>query len=306
VLVLASCGAEKTAMPIAATLPAGQRMTLAPTSIADMKAVPAQINRRDHAEARARISGTHASLSVRAGVSISRGQRIGTVTDSRLGYETSAVIAQLAAAAAAAAAEAGAVRARGDLARFDDRYRNEVSAKARLDTAVAAARAADARVAAARARQGMSASVAGQGGILAPASGRVFRADVPAGSVVSSGQSIATITAGPAVLRLMLPESLAGVLRVGAPVTLTEPIDGVQAGRITQVYPGITGSQVMADATLSGLGERFIGRRVGVSIETGRRQAIVGPRRSALSATAARLSVRRPARTSPRQLTPAA
>ena len=275
-------------------------MTLAPTSIADMKAVPAQINRRDHAEARARISGTHASLSVRAGVSISRGQRIGTVTDSRLGYETSAVIAQL------AAAEAGAVCARGDLARFDDRYRNEVSAKARLDTAVAAARAADARVAAARARQGMSASVAGQGGILAPASGRVFRADVPAGSVVSSGQSIATITAGPAVLRLMLPESLAGVLRVGAPVTLTEPIDGVQAGRITQVYPGITGSQVMADATLSGLGERFIGRRVGVSIETGRRQAIVGPRRSALSATAARLSVRRPARTSPRQLTPAA
>jgi len=265
-----------------------------------MKAVPAQINRRDHAEARARISGTHASLSVRAGVSISRGQRIGTVTDSRLGYETSAVIAQL------AAAEAGAVCARGDLARIDDRYRNEVSAKARLDTAVAAARAADARVAAARARQGISASVAGEAGILAPASGRVFRADVPAGSVVSSGQAIATFTAGPAVLRLMLPESLAGVLRVGAPVTLTEPIDGVQAGRITQVYPGITGSQVMADATLSGLGERFIGRRVGVSIETGRRQAIVGPRRSALSATAARLSVRRPARTSPRQLTPAA
>ncbi len=271
-LALAGCGSEKVAAPVTATMPAGQQRKLVPTSVANMKAVSAEVTSRDQAEARARIPGTLVNLAVRPGDSVTRGQRIGIVTDSRLGYETSAATAQL------VAAEAEAVRARGDLARIDDLYRNKVYAKARLDTAVATARAADAGVAAARAQQGARASVAAQGAIFAPAAGRVLRADVPAGSVVSPGQSIATITAGPTVLRLVLPESLSDGLRVGMPVTLTEPINGPKTGRITQVYPSITRGQVTADASLPGLGERFIGRRVGVAIETGRRQAIVVPR----------------------------
>jgi hypothetical protein len=77
----------------------------------------------------------------------------------------------------------------------------------------------------------------------------------------------------------MLPESLATSLRMGAPVTLTDPIDGARTGQIVQIYPAISGGQVMADASLPGLSERFIGRRVGVALETGRRRAIVVPRR---------------------------
>jgi RND family efflux transporter MFP subunit len=272
-LALAGCDDKQAPVPATATMPAGQQLKLAPTDIADTRIVSAAITSRDQAEARARISGTLVELTVRAGDTVTRGQRIATVTDSRLGYEASAASAQV------DAAEAEAVRARADLARIDDLYRNKVYARARLDTAVAMARAADARVAAARAQQGASASVVGQGAVLAPASGRVLRADVPAGSVVSPGQSIATITAGPAVLRMMLPESLAGKLRIGAAVTLADPIDGAATGRITQVYPAISGGQVMADAAMPGLSERFIGRRVGARIETGRRSALVVPRR---------------------------
>ena len=69
------------------------------------------------------------------------------------------------------------------------------------------------------------------------------------------------------------------VPRVGASVTVTDPIDGARAGRIVQIYPAITGGQVMADASLPGLSARFISRRIGVTIETGRRDAIVVPRR---------------------------
>ncbi|PZN97003.1 MAG: efflux transporter periplasmic adaptor subunit [Alphaproteobacteria bacterium] len=272
-LAPAGCDEKKAAAPIAATMPAGQKLKLLATDIADMKTVSAEITSRDQADARARIPGTLVSLTVRAGDSVTRGQRIGIVTDARLGYETVAASAQV------AAADAEAVRARAELARIDDLYRNRVYAKARLDTAVATARAADARVAAARAQQGASASIAGQGAVLAPANGWVLRADVPAGSVVSPGQSIATITAGPPVLRLMLPETLAGALRVGAPVTVTDPVDGARAGRIVQIYPAISGGQVIADASLPGLSERFIGRRISVAIETGRRTAIVVPRR---------------------------
>ena len=272
-LALAGCDAKKADAPVATAVPAGQQLRLVATDVADMKTVSAEITSRDQADARARLQGTLVDLRVRAGDSVTRGQRIGTVTDSRLGYEASAASAQV------AATDAEAIRARAELARIEDLYRNKVYAKARLDTAVATARAADARAAAARAQQGASASVVGQGAVLAPASGRVLRADVPAGSVVSPGQSIATITAGPPVLRLMLPESLASALRIGAPVTLTDPVDGARTGQIVQIYPAISGGQVMADATLPGLSERFIGRRVGVALETGRRRAIVVPRR---------------------------
>jgi RND family efflux transporter MFP subunit len=273
-LALAGCDAEKVAAPAAtAAAPAGEQLKLAPVSIADTKTVSAEVTSRDQAEARARIPGTLTALTVRAGDMVRKGQRIGMVSDARLGFETSAASAQV------AAAEAEAARARAELARIEDLFRNKVYAQARLDAAIATARAADAAAAAARAQRGASASVAAQGAVLAPASGRVLRADVPAGSVVAPGQSIAAITAGPTVLRLMLPESLAASLRTGATVMLAEPMAGASAGRITQIYPAITAGQVMADASIPGLSEAFIGRRVGARIETGRRTAIVVPRR---------------------------
>ncbi|NML10360.1 efflux RND transporter periplasmic adaptor subunit [Sphingobium sp. AR-3-1] len=274
-LALASCGGKEEAEPASATLPAGESLKLAASDIADMKAVGAEITTRDSAEALARISGTLVSLSVREGDMVEKGQRIGMIVDARLGYETSAYGAQI------AAAQAEAARARGDLARVQDLYNNKVYAKARLDQAVAMSRAADAQVAAARAQQGASASVAGQGAILAPASGRVLRADIPAGSVVAPGMSVATITAGPPLLRLELPESLAGQVRSGAQILVADgdPPDGSRQGRVTQVYPAVTGGRVRVDATVPGLSTQLVGRRAGVSIEVGRRRALIVPRR---------------------------
>lgn len=274
-LMLPGCGATDSDEQPAARLPAGERLTLAPTDIADMKAIGAEITTRDSAEALARIPGTLVSLAVREGDSVRKGQRIGMIVDSRIGYETSALGSQV------AAARAEADRARADLARVRDLYENGVYAKARLDQAVAAARAADAQLAAARAQQNASASVAGQGAVLAPATGRVLRADIPAGSAVAPGMSIATITAGPPVLRLDLPESLAGEVRAGARV-LVAPGDlpeGSRHGRVMQVYPAVTAGRIRADATVPGLSADLVGRRIGVSIEVGRRKALVVPSR---------------------------
>ena len=273
-LALSACGDKPEREPAASALPAGETLRLAPKEIADMKAVGAEIATRDQAEALARIPGVLTELSVRAGDLVQKGQRIGMIVDSRLGFETSAYGAQV------AAAQAEAARANADLARIRDLYDNGVYAKARLDQAVAAARAADAQVAAARAQQGASASVAGQGAILAPASGRVLRADIPAGSVVAPGMSIATVTAGPPVLRLMLPESVAGQIRPGARVTVNsrDMPSAAPQGTVTQVYPSITGGQVRVDATLPGLDTQFVGRRVSASVEIGTRQALVAPR----------------------------
>lgn len=274
-LTLSACGAPDADEQQGAKLPAGERLTLSLTDIADMKAVGAEVTTRDSAEALARIPGTLVSLTVREGDSVQKGRQIGMIVDSRLGYETSALGSQV------AAARAEADRARAELDRVRDLYENRVYAKARLDQAVAAARAADAQLGAARAQQGASASVAGQGAILAPATGRVLRADIPAGSVVAAGMSVATVTAGPPILRLDLPESLAGQVRAGAQVLVTagDLPEGSRHGQVMQVYPAITGGRIRADATVPGLTAELVGRRIGVSIEVGRRSALVAPRR---------------------------
>lgn len=273
-LLLSACGEQATAPSGSAKLPAGETLTLSAAPIADMKAVGAEIATRDQAEVLARISGTLVSLSVRAGDRVSKGQRIGLIVDARLGYETGAYGAQV------AAAQAQAAQANADLARVRDLYANKVYAKARLDQAVAAAHAASAQVAAAQAQRNASASVAGQGAVLAPASGRVLRADIPAGSVVAPGMSIATVTAGPPVLRLTLPESAAGAVHVGSRVAITDPaFPGGRSGTVTQVYPAVTAGQVRVDAIVSGLDTRLVGRRVSASVEVGTRKALVVPRR---------------------------
>ena len=274
-LTLTACGSNAPSAEKAAALPAGEQLTVTLAETTDMKAVGAEITTRDQAQALARIPGTLASLSVRAGDTVTKGQRIGTIVDARLGYETSAAGAQV------AAAQAEAARAGGDLARVQDLYNHNVYAKAKLDQSVAMARAANAQVAAARAQQNASASVAGQGAVLAPATGRVLRADIPAGSVVAPGMSIATVTAGPPVLRLDLPESLADAVHVGARITVAQQDlpDGSHRGQVTQVYPAIAGGRVQVDATVPGIDTRLVGRRVGVMIEVGQRRALVVPRR---------------------------
>jgi RND family efflux transporter MFP subunit len=246
-------------------------MTVQTSQIPDLKPVAAQVTTRDMAEARARVGGTLASLSVKAGDRVRKGQVIGFVRDERTGLQTRAYDAQ------AGAAEAEATRARADLARIQDLYDHGVYAKARLDQAAAAAKAAEEQLKAARAQRAASAETSAQGAIVAPSDGQVLRADVPAGSVVAPGQSIATITSGPPVIRIEAPEADARSLKVGQPVA----VDGTVGGKaeVAQVYPGIEGGRARADLAAPGLKPEFIGQRLTVRLPIGERQALVIPTR---------------------------
>ena len=87
---LAGCSSTAPSETSQPALPAGERLTVALAETADVKAVGGEITTRDQAQAFARIPGTLVSFSVRAGDMVSKGQRIGSIVDSRLGYETSA------------------------------------------------------------------------------------------------------------------------------------------------------------------------------------------------------------------------
>lgn len=235
----------------------GPRITLAMQKTADWKDVSAEISTVDEAQVLARIPGILASLTVREGDMVRKGQVIGRIVDSQLGYQ-------------AAAMQAQAVQARAELERVQFLYDNGVYAKARLEQAQAAADAAEAQHRAVLA-------VSGQGALVAPASGRVLFADIPAGSPVAPGMPIVTITAGATVLKLELPESLASSIHPGSRVMAEIPGNGAAAGSVTKVYPAVTAGQVRADAQLPGLDNSLIGRRVSARVEAGERDALLVP-----------------------------
>lgn len=274
-LLLGACGETKPTAPATQAAPAAGRLTVRPQTVADLKPVPATLTTRDMAEARARISGVLVSLAVKEGDIVRQGQVIGRVRDDRLTLQTGAFDAQATAAAAEAA------RAQADLARTRDLFSHGVYAQARLDQVEAQAKAANANLAAARAQRGASAELGAQGAVLAPAAGRVLVADVPVGSVVMPGQTVAKITAGPMVVRIELPEGQARALKVGDVVQLAaEDLRGVATqGTITQVYPSVTGGQVTADVSAPGLPQDLIGQRVRAQVKVGERQALIVPRR---------------------------
>jgi RND family efflux transporter MFP subunit len=276
--LLAACGqrAEPSAPPAPV---AGERFVVRPQSAPELKPVAATITSRDMSEARARIGGTLVRLTVRAGDFVRRGQVIGVVSDPRIGLETRAYDSQV------AAAEAQSVSAEAELGRTQDLYDHGVYAKARLDQVAATARAASGALGAARAQRAASAELGAQGAIVAPADGRVLKADVPAGSVVEPGQSIATLTAGPTVLRIEAPEADARGLKVGQSVELAPDQPGQAATRATvvQVYPAVEAGKVVADLDAPNLKGDFVGQRVAMRLALGARQALVIPARFVLS-----------------------
>lgn len=269
-LPLAACGGEeKTAQD--ARAPSGQRLVLHVSDTIDWQDVSAEVATDYQAQVLARIPGILTSLSVREGDVVGKGQVIGRIVDSQLGYQAGAYGAQ------AAAAQAQAAQAQAELARVKFLYDNGVYAKARLEQAQAAAAAAHAQVSAARAQQSAVGAVAGQGAVVAPASGRVLRTDIPAGSPVAPGMAIAVITAGPTIVQLEMPESLAGKVHVGSRVKVEGIGDGSGVGRVLKLYPSVSAGRVTANVEMPGITNELIGRRIAARVEIGSRKALTVP-----------------------------
>ncbi|MCB2060876.1 MAG: efflux RND transporter periplasmic adaptor subunit [Novosphingobium sp.] len=256
-LPLAACGNGEGAQE-AVEAPAGPRLILKDSDTVNWQDVSAEIATVDQAQVLARIPGILTSLTVREGDMVKKGQAIGRIVDSQLGFQAQAYKAQ-------------AVQAQAELKRIRFLHKNGVYADARLEQAEAMAASAQAQYAAANA-------VAGQGAVVAPATGRVLRADVPAGAPVAPGMAIAVITAGRTILRLEIPESLAGKVHAGSRV-LASGINGDSdtTGRVIKLYPSVQAGQIIADVDMPGIDNSVIGRRVAARVERGTRKALIVP-----------------------------
>ena len=268
---LSGCGGSEEKAP-AAQAPAGTRLVLQLSETTGWQDVPAEIATLKEAQVFARIPGVLTTLAVREGDLVGKGQVIGRIVDNQLGYQAGAYGAQ------AAAAQAQVVQAEAELKRVQYLYDKGVYAKARLDQAVAALGTARAQVRAAQAQQSAVGAVAGQGAVVAPSSGRVLRVPVPAGAPVAPGVVVAVITSGPTILRLQIPESLAGQVHPGSRVSTTAFGGGQSEGRVIKVYPSVSAGQVTVDVDMPGIDNSLIGRRMAAKVETGSRKALLVPR----------------------------
>lgn len=242
--------------------------------IADLKAVFATVESVNVVPARARIGGTVAELAVDEGDRVEADQAVAVVASETLALQIEAANARIQALAAQDA------QAQTDLARAEDLAERGVLPRARLDEARTEAAVVGRQLQEARAQRNVLVEQVAEGAVLAPAAGRVLRVPVTVGTVVLPGEAVAELAVENYVLRLSLPERHARFIAEGDAVQVDPSALGggePRTATIVQVYPQIAEGRVIADASVEGLGDFFVGERVRVWVATDMRRTMTAP-----------------------------
>jgi RND family efflux transporter MFP subunit len=269
-----------TAMAVLAALIGGtslsraETLVVAPKAVADEKAVFATVESISVVPARGRIGGTIVQLNVREGDSVTRGQAIAVVADEKLALQMKSLDAQI------DALQAQSNQAQIDFTRTEGLVDRGILPRTKLDETRTALNVAENGLRARTAERAVIQQQFNEGQILAPVDGRVLKRMVSVGSVVLPGDTVEMIAQQDFKLRLRVPERHARFLKAGDKIR----IDGAEFGQqdskfgtIDLVYPLIEDGRVIADATVPGLGEYFVGDRLRVWISGGTRIAFVIP-----------------------------
>lgn len=224
--------------------------------------------------ARGRIGGTIVQLNVREGDAVKRGQAIAVIGDEKLALHVKSLDAQI------DALQAQSNQAQIDFTRIEGLVERGTLPRVKLDEARTALNVAENGLRARIAERAVVQQQLNEGQVLAPADGRVLKKLIAVGSVVLPGDPVAMIAQQNFKLRLRVPERHARFLKAGDKIR----VDGAEfaqqtsrSGVIDLVYPQIEDGRVIADATVEGLGEYFVGDRLRVWVSGGPRTALVIP-----------------------------
>ena len=227
---------------------------VAQSSVTDEKAVFATIESANVVPARARNGGTLIELQVKQGDHVEQGQ--------------------------VQAAQAQLAQAQLDYQRAQRLIAEGAIARNAYDQARTTYNVAASNVRSLSAQRAVIQQQGAEGQVLAPTAGRVITVPVTTGTVMMPGDTVATVAEQDFVLRLQVPERHARYVKVGDPVRLDGSdmgLNGPRFGKIKLVYPQIDNGHVVADATVEGFSDYFVGERVRVWVSAGQRQAIVIP-----------------------------
>ncbi|MGY4314153.1 efflux RND transporter periplasmic adaptor subunit [Bradyrhizobium sp. JR3.5] len=262
------------AATLQASLATAETLTVAQHVVTDEKAVFATVESISVVPARGRIGGTVVQLHVREGDRVTAGQAIATIGDEKLGLQMKSLDAQI------EALQAQANQAQIDFTRTEGLVERGTLPRVKLDETRTALNVAENGLRAKTAERAVINEQLNQGQVLAPTEGRVLKRLITIGSVVLPGDPIVTVAQQNFKLRLRVPERHARRLKAGDKIRVDGAELGGEAakwGVIDLVYPLIEEGRVIADATVEGLGEYFVGDRLRVWISGGARPAFIVP-----------------------------
>ena len=254
---------------------AEQTFTVAPSKVADEKAVFATVESANVVPARARIGGTVADLTVKEGDKVTQGQVLAIVGDEKLVLQMKSLDAQIAGLEAQLAqAQDRSQARRGSVCQGHHSARRASTRRAPPSTLRATPTAPSV------AERSVVEQQLSEGKVLAPTAGRVLTVPVTTGTVILPGETVARLAEQNFVLRLRVPERHARFLKAGDSVRIDGEelgVSGATFGTIRLVYPQIQDGRVVADAKVSGLGDYFVGERIRVWVSGGERTSFVVP-----------------------------
>ena len=253
--------------------------TVKAQEIIDRKAVIATVEPVHELLARARIDGTVTALTVKEGDRVAANDRLAIVVDRKLLLQMQALQSRI------QAQQAARDQAQTEFDRARKLRAAGVNSQAEFDQARTRLDVAGRNLQALRSDLDVIGQQSSEGAVLAPGAGRVLKVPVADGSVVMPGETVAIIAEDGYVLRLRLPERHARSIQAGdtiliAPRGLEDSEaddDTFQQGRVARLYPQIDQGRVIADVTVPGIGNYFVGERTRVYVATGRRLALLVP-----------------------------
>lgn len=249
-----------------------ETIALDPVPIVEWKAVYGQVETRDRVPARARIGGTVVSLDVAEGDSVTAGQRIAMVEDTKFAFQLASIDARL------EALTAQLDTAQSELERGRQLIERGVITAQRLDQLQTAVDVIAGEIRSLESERLVVRQSVAEGEILAPEAGVVLSVPISRGSVVTPGEAAAVVGGGGVYLRLAVPERHAADLAEGDTIEIGAGSDLVrQTGRLVKLYPQIEAGRVQADVEVEGLDGRFVGRRLPVRLPVAERMAILVP-----------------------------
>jgi len=252
---------------LGATIAHAETLTLTPQTITEWKAVYGVIETRDRVPARARIGGTIVELLVTEGDKVTEGQKVALIKDDKLEFQLDALDAQI------SALQARLKTAAEDLKRGEELIKRGTITTQRLGQLQSQVDVLNGEIRGVEAQQLVIRQQISEGQVLSPEAGVVLSVPPSKGSVINPGESVAVIGGGGSFLRLSVPERHAANLHEGDKIVMDEG----QNGTLAKVYPQIENGRVLADVEVTGLNDRFVGRRVPVRLPVGERKAILVP-----------------------------
>jgi RND family efflux transporter MFP subunit len=259
---------------LAPGLAAAETLTVEQRPVADEKAVFATVESISVVPARGRIGGTVVQLKVREGDRVTSGQVIAAIGDEKLVLQMKSLDAQI------EALNAQSNQAQIDFTRIEGLVERGTLPRVKLEEARTTLNVAENSLRAKTAERAVVNQQLSEGQVLAPSDGRVLKKLITVGSVVLPGDPIVTVAQQNFKLRLRVPERHARFLKAGDKVRVDGAELGQEAARwgvIDLVYPQVEEGRVIADASVEGLGEYFVGDRLRVWISGGERSAFVVP-----------------------------